>query len=203
MTENHRQDRKKAAGRQRERLTRGDWLEAGQAVLIAQGIRGLRLANLTRHLKVSIGSFYHHFEDMEAFLGALAEYYSRLIDGLIEEICSVERDPIERLKQLYLETETRDLLRLDAAMRNLAMIEPRAADAMARSESTIMDFMAGALVEAGFDARAARARAFAMLSIEISAMTSIPADEIRDLRRNIFVILTDPGAGQPRSDRVK
>lgn len=193
MTGIGRQDQRPSARRPRERLSRVDWLEAGQAVLIAQGIKGLRLANLTRHLGVSIGSFYHHFHDMEAFLGALADHYSTgVIDRLIEEICAVECDPIERLKQLYLKTETRGLLRLDAAMRNLAMIEPRAAAAMARSEGKIMDFMTDALIEAGFDKDAARARAFAMLSIEVSAIMSLQADDIRDLRRRVFLVLTKP-----------
>jgi len=59
------------------RLSRGDWIAAGQAVLCEVGIAGLRLSVLTRRLRVSTGSFYHHFTDMEDYLAALASHFSQ------------------------------------------------------------------------------------------------------------------------------
>ena len=58
------------------RLSRDDWIAAGQAVLCDVGIAGLRLSVLTRRLRVSTGSFYHHFVDMEDYLTALARHFS-------------------------------------------------------------------------------------------------------------------------------
>jgi len=58
------------------RLTRKDWILAGQDMLRAEGIAGLKLASLTGRLGVSTGSFYHHFADFEDYLGAVAEYFS-------------------------------------------------------------------------------------------------------------------------------
>src|SRR6476661_8934302 len=58
------------------RLSRRDWILAGQEILREHGVSGVKLAQLTRRLNVSTGSFYHHFSNFDEYLGATAEAFS-------------------------------------------------------------------------------------------------------------------------------
>lgn len=66
-----------AADRPR-RLAREDWIEAGLAVLVAEGIEAVQITRLAARLEVTRGSFYWHFADRAALLdGLLAEWRAR------------------------------------------------------------------------------------------------------------------------------
>lgn len=51
-----------------KRLTRDDWLVQGLAQLTAVGPEGVRLEAICESLGKTRGSFYHHFEDHDAFV---------------------------------------------------------------------------------------------------------------------------------------
>lgn len=184
-------DNSRTPRKKRGKLSRAKWLDAGLALLTEQGINGVKLANLTRYLCVSIGSFYHHFRDMKDFTRALSDHYAdHIVVDLIQDVIASSEDPIEQLKQLYLRTEKRDLLKLDSAMRSLALIEPEAADAMNRGEKRVLNFMSDALVRTGLEEEDARARAFAMLSMEMASVLMQNDEDLHPLRRRAFAILS-------------
>src|SRR5262249_32206296 len=116
------------------RLTRKDWILAGQDILRADGIPGLNLSNLTSRLGVSTGSFYHHFTDFEDYLGAVAESFSvDRVQGLIDRTLAGDPDPVARMQglaRLSLEDHT---FELDRAMRIWATMDERAATTVIRS----------------------------------------------------------------------
>ena len=65
-------------------LTRDDWIEAGLAVLVAEGVEQVQITRLSRDLGVTRGSFYWHFESREALLDALlAEWRARNSDVML------------------------------------------------------------------------------------------------------------------------
>ncbi|PZO51143.1 MAG: hypothetical protein DCF16_11750 [Alphaproteobacteria bacterium] len=69
------------------RFGRDDWIEFGSTLLARHGAEAMTLERLTAAAKKTRGSFYHHFEDMDAYLGALGEHWLALeIDGKIAEI---------------------------------------------------------------------------------------------------------------------
>src|SRR5262245_34207049 len=127
------------------RLTRKDWILAGQDLLRSEGIASLKLSNLTGRLAVSTGSFYHHFTDFEDYLGAVAEYFSAdRVQGLIDRTLAGNPDPVtrmQRLARLSLEDHT---FELDRAMRIWATMDERAAITVARSEQLVLAFLAQA-----------------------------------------------------------
>ncbi|MDP3176081.1 MAG: TetR/AcrR family transcriptional regulator [Phenylobacterium sp.] len=179
-----------ARGRDR-RLGRADWMAAGQALLIEGGVRALRLAALTARLKVSSGSFYHHFRDMDEFLGALADDYSaEQIERLIDEISRETQDPLDRLRLLARRTWRSELMRLDGAMRVWAASDPRAAQALKRSEGVVLAFMSEAFRVAGFDDAAATMRARLFTSLQVAHLLSLSDAESWQMRREVFVLLT-------------
>lgn len=55
----------------RPALTRDNWIAAARSALIRQGIEGVKVDRLARKLKLTRGSFYHHFKSRKALLYAL------------------------------------------------------------------------------------------------------------------------------------
>ena len=183
----------RSARKRRTRLTRVDWLEAGQAVLMETGVGALRLAVLTRKLKVSSGSFYHHFRDMDDYLGALAEYYNTArIQQQVDEIRMQTDDPVERMRQIGRRTWKSNLLRLDAAMRAWAVTEPRARAALLASEKVTLDFMTESFIGAGFSEPDAVLRARLFVTLQVAKLLSMSELEANELRRELFQLLSKP-----------
>ena len=57
------------------RLGVTDWITAGLELLSREGISGVKIQRLCERLNVTKGSFYWHFTDLDAFLGAMAKHW--------------------------------------------------------------------------------------------------------------------------------
>jgi AcrR family transcriptional regulator len=155
-----------AAGKQNAPLGRRDWLEAGQRLLRTAGVGGLKLHALAASLGISTGSFYHHFSDFDAYLVALAKYYSG--EQLAASIATVMREahtPHERIVRASQLAHDVKLPELMVAMRAWARRDERVAPEVAILEHGLMDFLAVCFVGLGFTQEQADARAFVMLSV--------------------------------------
>lgn len=169
-TEGARRTRRRRSGA--DRLGRADWMRAGQELLCKEGIAGMRLSKLTKKLRVSTGSFYHHFTDMEEYLGALAESFNT--DQVETQIAAVEAetsDPLQQIRLLRAQSRDSGIFELDAAMRVWATSDPRAAAAMRRSERVVLSFLADAFGRLGFDAEQSDLRARILLSTNVAHFT--------------------------------
>lgn len=146
-------------------LSRTSWLDAGQRLLRDDGPRGVKLRRLAAALKISTGSFYHHFVDFDDYLGALAAYYSgaQLRDGL-NRIRSETPDPFQRLLAAARHAQANELPRLAIAMRAWAQSEPRALAAVRALDETMLAFLGECLAGMGHDADSAAMRAHLMLA---------------------------------------
>ncbi|QOC24048.1 TetR/AcrR family transcriptional regulator [Wenzhouxiangella sp. AB-CW3] len=72
-------------------LSRDDWLERGLTVLARLGPEHLKVDRLCAHLKVTKGSFYHHFAHREAYVEALMDYWrQRNTRSIIEAVEAIE-----------------------------------------------------------------------------------------------------------------
>ena len=180
----------------RERLGRADWIAAGQAVLREQGITAVKLAALTARLGVSIGSFYHHFENFENYLGALADHYSvERVREELERARAGDPDPIARIRRLGAISTQRGTFDLDQAMRVWATMDPRAAHALRRAEKLVLEFLALAFRDLGFDASEAGLRARLLLSANIATLGGLDAREhARFLSESLVLLSTRPSA---------
>lgn len=147
-------------------LARRDWLEAGQQLLRTAGVGGLKLRALADSLGISTGSFYHHFSDFDAYLVALAKYYSG--EQLAANIATVLReahtpyDRIVRASHLARDTALPELI---AAMRAWARRDERVAPEVAVLEQGLIDFLAECFKGLGFTQEQAVVRAFVMLAV--------------------------------------
>ena len=147
-------------------LTQRDWLEAGQSLLRRGGLRALKLRPLADELKVSTGSFYHHFGDFAAYQGRLADYFADpQLQELIESLRRATDDPIDRIRLLGRTVRRRGLSRLGIAMRAWAESDPRARKAVDRHDDLLLRFIADCLEDAGFERGEADVRAYALMML--------------------------------------
>lgn len=67
--------------------TREKWLDAGLQVLAAEGAGGLRIDRIAARLKLSKGSFHHHFSGADGYKRELlAQVEAMAIDALEQQI---------------------------------------------------------------------------------------------------------------------
>jgi AcrR family transcriptional regulator len=76
-------------------LSRNDWLAAGFDVLVSEGSAGMTLDKLTHKLKVTKGSFYHHFQDVEDYKNALLESWEQQFTIRVVAMSETTGDPAQ------------------------------------------------------------------------------------------------------------
>lgn len=153
------------------RLTREDWIAAGQHVLRKKGISFVKLAELTRMLDVSTGSFYHHFGDFEAYLGDLAASYSvDKVHGVLDRTPFDEADPLGRVRELARLSIVEGTFELDRAMRIWATMDPRAAETVRAAEAQVLAFLTNAFRDMGFEDAEAELRSRMLMSVNIAQL---------------------------------
>jgi AcrR family transcriptional regulator len=83
----------------RGQLDRKAWILAAIELLAKEGVTGLRVELLAKHLKVTKGSFYWHFKDRRDLLDAVLDYWK---EGRIRDIVKQTRaEPGQELAQLH------------------------------------------------------------------------------------------------------
>ncbi|WP_245708546.1 TetR/AcrR family transcriptional regulator [Sphingomonas palmae] len=160
---------KEAAPARSPDLTPAAWLEAGQSLLRRGGLRALKLRPLAEELRVSTGSFYHHFRDFDDYQGKLAHYFAE--DQVSDLIGALERatpDPIARIRLLGQTVRRRGSSRLAIAMRAWAESDPRARAAVERHDTLMLDFLSRCLTAAGFTRAEAEIRAYGLITLGLS-----------------------------------
>lgn len=58
-----------------KRLKKEDWFVTGLSILEADGFSKITIENLCEILKVTKGSFYHHFGNIDGYIEALMKYW--------------------------------------------------------------------------------------------------------------------------------
>ncbi len=142
------------------RLTRQDWIDAGLQALREQGKSGVRIVPLAARLKVTTGSFYHHFKGLDALRDALlVTWEAEQTDSVIEAVSQNGLGPEEQLRQIMLRVFARDETRYDSAFRSWALTDDVVRTAVAQVRAKRHCFLTSLFEAAGFDAATARFRA--------------------------------------------
>lgn len=82
------------------RTTRTDWLEQGLNLLVEQGVSAVTIDAMCRLMKVTKGSFYHHFESQPDFLEALLQHWEENYTTRFITESQVGETPTEQLQRL-------------------------------------------------------------------------------------------------------
>lgn len=83
-----------------DRLERADYFRCGLDVLSESGVGALTIAELCRRLRVTKGSFYHHFSGMPDYVTALLAYWEHEHSRALITASTAESDPLAQTKLL-------------------------------------------------------------------------------------------------------
>jgi AcrR family transcriptional regulator len=107
------------------RITRERWLEEGLKLLAGKGFKHLTLSELLARLKVTHGSFYHHFRNRRDYTEALLQAWQQQMT--VDVISGTEAigDLEQRVDQLILQSKRFPAqTALEVAMRTEAQRDP-------------------------------------------------------------------------------
>lgn len=83
------------------RLKKENWLDHGLQMLATDGFVALKADVLAKSLRVSRGSFYHHFTDLAAYHAELLEHWlHRTVLSVVERLEATAQPPLARLEVL-------------------------------------------------------------------------------------------------------
>jgi AcrR family transcriptional regulator len=145
---------------QTARLSVTDWITAGLQLLGEDGIGGVKIQKLCDRLGVTKGSFYWHFTDLDAFLGAMAKHYedgARIFRDQFTAMAT--QDPQQTLSDAVLFSFDNRLGRIERAMRDWARSDSRAQAAIQASDALGFAAIAESFEMLGFTREEADIRA--------------------------------------------
>jgi len=136
-------------------LQRGDWVRAAFARLSDDGIDAVRVEVLARDLHVSKGSFYWHFRDRDELAAAILDQWDEDESAWLDEAAADEKSAAARWAELVKHLTDAAHSRQEAALRDWARREERAAARAREIERKRRGYIANVLQDVGFTARAA------------------------------------------------
>jgi AcrR family transcriptional regulator len=141
-----------------DRLAKEDWIAQGLRTLAKNGANALKVGPMAAKLKVSRGSFYWHFRDIDDFRAQLLQSWrERSTDQVIRDLDTRQADP-DRLKQ-FMKRAFAARRDLDRAVRSWAAQDQDVARVVASVDASRVAYLAKMLVTAGVDGRQAPGRA--------------------------------------------
>lgn len=105
-----------------------------------QGYGALTLENMCQRMGKTRGSFYHHFRDMDAFIGQLLVHWQTLQTQAVIEKTELEVNPKARITVLDETVRALDH-RLDRIVRAWSLRDPRAAAALTVVDRLRMEYL--------------------------------------------------------------
>lgn len=125
------------------RTPRDRWVAEGLRALADGGPGAVRVDSLAKTIGVTRGGFYWHFDDRAALLEEMLDEWERI--SVDEAIQWVERAPGnagEKLRRLFaLAAGSRELLKIDLAVRDWARREKPVARRLRRVDNRRMEYM--------------------------------------------------------------
>jgi AcrR family transcriptional regulator len=150
------------------RLSVNDWVQEGFRVLAEDGVKALTLGRLCTRLRVTKGSFYWHFIDMNDYRKALIDSWAAVRDeerGYFDELTA--EPPRQRLSRMMTALVGPRHWMLERAMREWARSEPAVAAAVRASDRRVIAAVRQAFLDDGFDREQAEVRANATFAAGI------------------------------------
>ncbi len=144
-----------------ERLSRGDWIAAARAALVADGVAGVKVDRLTTRVGVTRGSFYWHFKSRAELLDALLEEWRQANVEPFLRVLDAPAEPALRLKRffaIWLKDRAFDPA-LDSAMRDWGRTSKKVARLVREADATRTDVLRRIFAAMGYPEPEAEVRA--------------------------------------------
>lgn len=166
------------------RLSKQDWLKEGFKILAEFAQNKLRILYLCERLKVTRGSFYHHFKSIDVYIAELMKEWEQEHTLEFIRVSSKGGNPGERmalLNQKVLETDQS----IEAAIRSWSFYNPQVKQHLVKVDQIRIAYLEGIFAEMGFDETTALAKAKLDYAILIGLQQLYPktiAEEMEQLR---------------------
>ncbi len=149
---------------------------------------------MAKQLKITRGSFYHHFKGREDFLRAMLDYWMQEWTlGVRDQVRALGLDPANMLLALVKTIRHRRAAHYDAAVRAWAMGHDLAAVYLRQADTARLAYIKELFAGLGFEGTDLETRARLFLYYEaFDPMMGLPADpaDEDDLIRNRLAVLT-------------
>ena len=150
----------RASSTSNNRLSIGDWIQAGFAILAEEGLKALKIERLCRRLEVTKGSFYWHFTDIASYRTALVQAWGELRGDDRRDLGELAGlPPRERLSEMMSSRVSQRHWTLERAMREWARTDDAAAASVRAADLRVFAAVRQAYLDYGFDAEQADLRA--------------------------------------------
>jgi AcrR family transcriptional regulator len=149
-----------------EKLTRNDWLAAALDALLREGVEGIHVEPLAESLRVTKGSFYWHFKDLQDLLVSVLEYWTTRMVGAVRDHQHLSGTPEENLLSVMEDIAREERARYESAMRTWAASDERAAAAVQRVDEARLEWTCGLFEEMGFSPEQSEIRGRMMVFYE-------------------------------------
>jgi AcrR family transcriptional regulator len=136
------------------RLSIEDWLKKGLAVLAEKGEDAMRIELLCKEMKVSKGSFYHHFAGAEEFIEALMKYWEEENTTSIIKETELETSTDGKIEKLEGKVIEKDHL-AEVRIRAWAVRNPVVASYIEKVDKRRMEYLEKLHKERGADRKTA------------------------------------------------
>ncbi|MGU3432521.1 TetR/AcrR family transcriptional regulator [Actinomycetes bacterium M1A6_2h] len=142
------------------RLSMDDWIDSAFALLVKDGAAGVKITRLCEELGVTKGSFYWHFEDIDALMAAVADRWCDTQNDTLRGLNQMDSIPLEQRLELMAESLIDESTwAVEVAVRDWARTDEKVAESVRALDNGIFDVVQDSLLEMGFDAVQARLRA--------------------------------------------
>jgi AcrR family transcriptional regulator len=143
--------------RRAPRLSADDWAGRTLEVLKAEGIGAVQINGLCREFGVTRGSFYWHFEDLDALKEAIAARWCTETRSALRALSELHHlPPGERLRVMTLRLIDDTSWGVERALRDWARSDTDVSAVIAESDLFVFSLVEGALLELGLPPQDAR-----------------------------------------------
>lgn len=174
------------------KLRKADFLRLGLEILGESGIDGLTIAVMCARLRVTKGSFYHHFASMPVFHSALLEHWEREHTDRLIEASETALDPRARILALT-EISVELPHATEAAIRAWGKSNLEAARSQARVDAVREERVRNVLLGVGVDPDEAELLADIAMSLLVGFQLRKPLELVRlqsmmvEINRLVFI----------------
>ena len=148
------------------KLSREDWLEEGIKILSEFAQDKLRILYLCERLKVTRGSFYHHFKSIDDYISSLMKKWEE--ENTLELIRASDKgsDAVERME--ILASRVGDSKQsVEGSIRSWSFYKPLVKERLNRVDQQRLAYLRGIFKDMGFDKKKAKTMAMIDYSLLI------------------------------------
>ncbi|GAC80353.1 DNA-binding transcriptional regulator, AcrR family [Gordonia malaquae] len=150
--------------RRTTRLAATDWVDAALGLITTEGVASVKINRLCAVLEVTKGSFYWHFDDIDALWEAMAQRWHETHNSRPTELNALASVPAdERVVTLATMLMSDRNLTVETAIRDWARTNPRIAATVQQIDRDVFDVIYSAMIE--LDLGEIRARLIAGLLV--------------------------------------